>query len=63
MAQIVKHLPQCRRAMFNPWVRKIPLEKRNGYTLQYSCLEHFMDREAWEATVPGITESREQLSN
>ena len=26
--------------------------KRNGYPLQYSCLENSMDREAWRATGP-----------
>ena len=25
----------------------------SGYTLQYSCLQHAMDRGAWRATVPG----------
>ena len=29
----------------------------NGHPLQYSCLENSMDREAWRATVHGITES------
>ena len=29
----------------------------NGYLLQYSCLEDSMDREAWLATVHGITKS------
>ena len=27
----------------------------NGTPLQYSCLENFMDREAWWATVHGVT--------
>ena len=27
--------------------------ERNGYLLQYSCLENSMDREAWWATVEG----------
>ena len=27
-----------------------PLEKGNGYPLQYSCLEYSMDRGAWQAT-------------
>lgn len=35
-----KHLPQCRRAMFHQKWRK-------WLHTQYSCLEHFMDREAW----------------
>ena len=29
----------------------------NGHSLQYSCLENFMDRGAWQATVYGFTES------
>ena len=34
----------------------------NGNPLQYSCLENSMDREAWWATVRGVTKSRTQLS-
>ena len=36
----------------------------NSNLLQYSCLENSIDREAWWATVHGITESNmtEQLS-
>ena len=30
----------------------------NGYPLQYSCLENFMDRGAWWATVHGVTKSQ-----
>ena len=37
--------------------------EENGNPLQYSCLENPMDREAWWATVHGVTESRTQLSN
>ena len=29
--------------------------EENGNQLQYSCLESFMDRGAWEATVHGVT--------
>ena len=28
---------------------------------QYSCLENLMDREAWQVTVRGVTESWTQL--
>ena len=50
---------QCRshkRCWFDPWVGKIPW-KRKCNPLQYSCLENPMDREAWWATVQGVTES------
>ena len=30
----------------------------NGNPLQFSCLENPMDREAWRATVHGITKSQ-----
>ena len=39
------------------------LEERNGNPLQYSCLENPMDREAWRATVHGVTKSRTRLSD
>ena len=35
----------------------------NGNPLQYSCLGNPMDREAWQATVLGVAESRTRLSN
>ena len=35
----------------------------NGYPLQYSCLENFMNRGARQATVHGVTKSQTQLSN
>ena len=31
--------------------------ERNGYTLQYSCLENLIDRGAWWATLHGVTKS------
>ena len=33
------------------------LGEGNGHPLQYSCLENFMDRGAWWATVNGVMES------
>ena len=44
---------QCSRPGLNPWVRKIPWRK-DGYPLQYSCLENFMDGGAWQATDHGL---------
>ena len=35
----------------------------NDNPLQHSSLENSMDREAWLATVCGVTKSRPQLSN
>ena len=34
----------------------------NGNPLQYSCLENPMEREAWWATVDGVSKSKIQLS-
>ena len=34
-----------------------------GYPLQYSGLEDFMDRGAWQATVHGVAKSQTPLSN
>ena len=36
--------------------------ERNGYPLRYSCLENFIDRGVWRATVHGIPKSRTRLS-
>ena len=36
--------------------------ERNGYRLQYSCLENPMDREAWRATDHGVTKNGRQLN-
>ena len=32
--------------------------ERNGYPLQYPCLENSMDREAWRTTVHRVTKNR-----
>ena len=32
--------------------------EENGYPLQDSCLETFMDREAWRARVHGVAKSQ-----
>ena len=56
---------QCRRPWrprFNPWDGKIPW-RRNGYLLQYSCLENPMDRGAWRATAHGVGKTWTRLDN
>ena len=39
------------------------LGEGNGNLLQYSCLENYMDRGAWQATVHGVTKSQTQPSD
>ena len=34
-----------------------------GNPLQYSCLENFMDRGAWQAIVHGVAKSQTRLSD
>ena len=43
-------------------LRRSPGEK-NGYPLQYSCLDSSTDRGAWWATVHGVAKSRTRLSD
>ena len=62
MAQTVKTACNARRPGFDLWVGKIPGEGK-GNPLQYSCLENFMDRGAWWATVHGVEKSQTELSN
>ena len=45
-----------------PGLRRSPGEQ-NGNPLQYSCLENSMEREAWWATVHGVTKSWKRLSD
>ena len=35
----------------------------NGYLLQYSCLENFVDRGAWQATVHGVADRKSTRLN
>ena len=41
----------------------ISTREGHGYPLQYSGLENPTDREAWRATVHGVTEGGTQLSS
>ena len=57
VAQIVKTPPaNAGDAGSVPGLGRSPGEG-NGNPLQYSCLENPMDREAWWATVHGVTKS------
>ena len=52
---VVKNLPANAEDMgLIPGSEDSPGE-RNGYALQYSCLENPMDRGAWRAIVHGVT--------
>ena len=45
----------------DPGFGRFPGE-RNVYPLQYTCLENFMDRKAWQATVQGVTKGLIQVN-
>ena len=66
VALVVKNLPSSvgdiRDVGSIPELGRFP-GKGNGNSLQYSCLENPMDREAWQATVHGVAKSWTQLSN
>ena len=61
MALVVKSLPanagDIRDAGLIPGLGRSP-GGGHGNPLQYSCLENPMDREAWQATVLGVTKSQ-----
>ena len=61
---MVKNLPanaeDIRDAGSSPGSGRSP-GGRHGNSLQYSCLENIMDREAWQATVHRITKSQTRL--
>ena len=57
LAQVGKNLLQCRRPGFYPWVWNIPWRREWHPDSSIFCLENFMDRGAWQATVRGITGS------
>ena len=61
--QLVKNLPATQEIQVQILGWKDALEKEMAKSLQYSCLENPMDREAWQVTVHGVTKSWTQLSN
>ena len=55
MAQMVKKkICDAGDPDFSPGSERSPGEG-NGYPLQYTCLENFMNRGAWQAIVHGVT--------
>ena len=65
VAQMVKNQSACNTgdpSLIPDW--EDSMEKgMNGNPLHYSCLENFMDREAWQDIVHGVTKNQMQLSN
>ena len=63
IAQMVKNLSTMQQTQ----VRSLSWEESpgegNGNPFQYFCLENFMDRVAWLATVHGVAKSQTQLSD
>ena len=62
VAQTVKNLPAVQETLGSIPGSGESLGEENDYPLQYSYLENFMDRGAWQATVHGVIESQIQLS-
>ena len=66
VALVVKNLPanagDVRDLVLIPGSGRFP-GGGHGNPLQYSCLENPMNREAWQATVHGVTNSQTQLSD
>ena len=58
---VAKNLSAMQKTGFIPGLRRSPGEG-NSKPLQYSCPENSMGREAWRATVHGVTKNRTRLS-
>ena len=63
VTQPVKNPPAMQETQVRSLGREDPPGERNGYPLQYSCLENPMDRGAWGATVRGVAKSRTRLND
>ena len=62
IAKLVKNLPEVQEMGGSiPGLGRSPGEG-SGNPLQYSCLVDLMDREAWQATVHGVTRVRHNLA-
>ena len=54
---MVKNLHAMQETQVQPLGQEDPPGEQNSNPLQYSCLENFIDRGAWWATVHGVEES------
>ena len=57
----VMNLPARKETEANLWGRSS--EEGNGYPLQYSFLENFLDRGTWQATVHSITKNQTWMND
>ena len=66
MVQQIKNPPATQETQ-KTWVQSLgqenPLEKGNGYPLQYSYLENSTDRGAWLVIVHQVTKNQKRLSD
>ena len=60
---VAQNLPVMRDTWVQLLGQEDPLEKGNGYPLQFSCLENSMDGGSWQTTVHGVEKSQTRLSN
>ena len=63
MAQTVKNLPRCRRPRFDPWVRKIPLEKGMATHSSILAWRSLWTEEPDGLQSMGVSKSQTRLSN
>ena len=57
------NLPAMQEMRVRSLAGEDPLEKRMATHSSISCLENFMDRGAWRATVHGVAKSQTRLSD
>ena len=65
VAKMLKNLPamQETQVQFLSWEDSLEKGKATRFSIQYSCLENYMNRGAWRASVHGVTKSQTPLSN
>ena len=60
---MVKNVPTMQETKVGSLGRERSPARGNGNLLQCSCLENFMDREAWRAIIHEVTNSWTQMSD
>ena len=64
LTQTVKKLPAMQETGVQYMGQEKPMEKGMAtHSTKYSCLEKFMDRGTWRATIPKIANSWTQLGD